>query len=50
MKITAYLIPALFGGCGGILGWLAGGFIGLLSPSFGNVMLVSNSEWIIIDE
>ena len=46
MAITAPLIPAFFGGCGGILG----GFVGLLSPSFGNAMLVSDSEWIIIDK
>ena len=46
MAITAPLIPAFFGACGGILG----GYVGLLSLSFGNVMLVSDSKWIIIDK
>ena len=40
------LFPVCSGGCSGILG----GFVGLLSPSFGNVKLVSDSEWIIIDK
>ena len=50
IKITAPLIPTFFAGCGGILGGFVRAFFGLLSPSFGNVMLVSDSEWIIIDK
>ena len=46
MAITATLFPVCSGRCSGILG----GFVGLLSSSFGNVMLVSDSEWIIIDK
>ena len=48
-KMFAPLAPVMFSGYGGLLSGLTGGLVGLISPSFNDVMRIGYREWVIVD-
>ena len=45
VKILAPIAIPWFGGIGGLLGYLTGGFSGIVNPDFSDLLIVGDEEW-----